>query len=299
MFLYGGNVLSENGTLIETLSEDDKNRDIINILVFSNEEESTNNIVVKSKEVICPNCFEPAYMNIKNYKISIYDCKNRHKINNILLDEYEQTQNINISKIICDKCKENIKEEKNYKDLCICISCKMNLCPLCKNNHDNNHNIIKYELKNYNCSEHGDSYYSYCKDCGINLCMVCENDHEDHDVKSFRKLLPKNNELNSQLSKLKDYINNLKNDIKEIKLKLDNVSNNFDKYYKINEDIFNSYNIKNKNYEILHNINEIKNDQSINDINGVINEKDINNKFKKIMNLYNQMGIKEITKKRN
>ena len=282
--------------MAQSLCEEDKKRDKIFLLVIPNEEGSTQKLLIKAKEVICPECKEPSLMKIKDYKISIYDCKNKHKKDNISLDEYEKTQNIDVSKIICDKCKKNIKEEESYKQFCLCITCKMNLCSSCKNKHDKNHNIIKYELKNYICSEHGDNYYSYCKTCGINLCMVCENDHEEHDVKSFRKLLPKTNDLKSQLSKLKEYINKLKNEINEIKKKLDNILENFEKYYKINDDIISSYNIKNKNYEILHNISAINHDQVINDINEIINENDISNKCNKIMNLYNQMDIKEIKK---
>ena len=38
-----------------------------------------------------------------NIKKNLFDCKNNHNINNILLNEYEN--NIDISKIICNNCK--------------------------------------------------------------------------------------------------------------------------------------------------------------------------------------------------
>ena len=46
---------------------------------------------------------------MNEYKINLYDCKNRHRMNNILLNEFENTQYIDISKIICDECKEKNK----------------------------------------------------------------------------------------------------------------------------------------------------------------------------------------------
>ena len=35
---------------------------------------------------------------LNEYKIDLYECKNGHRIDNILLDEFEKTQYIDISK---------------------------------------------------------------------------------------------------------------------------------------------------------------------------------------------------------
>ena len=48
-------------------------------------------------------------MKIKDYKISLFECKNGHKIDNLSFDEFEKTQNIDLSKIICNICKKNPK----------------------------------------------------------------------------------------------------------------------------------------------------------------------------------------------
>ena len=45
-----------------------------------------------SKYIKCPECGENVKMKIKDYKISLYDCKNRHEINNILFNKYEYYQ---------------------------------------------------------------------------------------------------------------------------------------------------------------------------------------------------------------
>ena len=68
---------------------------------------------------------------------------------------------------------------------------------------------------------------------------------------------------------------------------------NMQKYYEINYNIINNFEIQNKNYEILRNISKIKNNFKMNDINDIINEKNINEKFRKINVIYNKMIIKE------
>jgi len=50
---------------------------------------------------------------------------------------------------------------------------------------------------------------------------------------------------------------------------------NMQKYYEINYNIINNFEIQNKNYEILRNISEIKNNFRMDGINQIINEKNI------------------------
>ena len=38
-------------------------------------------------------------MKIKNYKINLYDCKNGHRKENILLNEFQETQNLDLSTV--------------------------------------------------------------------------------------------------------------------------------------------------------------------------------------------------------
>ena len=103
-YLYKGNKINKELKLEEIIGEDDINN--INILVNSIDEINKNNLI-KSKYIICPECKENIRFRIKDYKIKLYDCKNGHNIDNILLEEYENTQNIDISKIICNICNIN------------------------------------------------------------------------------------------------------------------------------------------------------------------------------------------------
>ena len=62
------------------------------------------NHIIKSKNIICPECKEDIKFKIEDYVINLYECKNKHDIDNIFLNEFDSTQNINISKIICKNC---------------------------------------------------------------------------------------------------------------------------------------------------------------------------------------------------
>ena len=91
-YLYKGNKINEE-LEIEKLNEDINN---IKIIVNKINEENKNNNIIKSKDIICPECKEKIMIKIKDYIIELYDCKNGHNIKNILFDEYEKTQYIYI-----------------------------------------------------------------------------------------------------------------------------------------------------------------------------------------------------------
>ena len=86
-------------------------------------------------------------------------------IENILLEKYENTQEIDISKIICNICKINNKGHTFNNNFFVCNTCKENICPLCKSKHDKEHKIINYEQKDYICDMHNELYIKYCTTC--------------------------------------------------------------------------------------------------------------------------------------
>ena len=86
--------------------------------------------------------------------------------------------------------KKNNKNDTYKNVFYYCLNCKKNLCPLCRDRHDRNHNIIEYEQKNFICPEHEDYYSLYCKTCKKNLCSGCQNEHTKCETKSLDKLLP-------------------------------------------------------------------------------------------------------------
>ena len=153
-FIYKGKKINnKNDKLENIMSESDKRNKKIIILVYSiNNTINIENTNIKiSNDIICQDCKEICKYEINDYKIKLYGCKNGHINENINLNEYENKQKIDISKIKCDICKDKNKSNTYNNDFYICYECKMNLCPLCKSIHDKSHIIINYENKNYIC----------------------------------------------------------------------------------------------------------------------------------------------------
>lgn len=103
-FLYSGNRINLKLKLSEVINDIDKERKKMSIVVVEMNEltENKNDILIKSNQPICPICFENAQIEIKDYKIKIFGCKNKHIKNDIPLIYYDNFQKVNFSKIICD-----------------------------------------------------------------------------------------------------------------------------------------------------------------------------------------------------
>ena len=87
--------------------------------------------IVKSKDIICPKCQRKEKLDIIEYKISLQNIKG-HNLENILLNEYNNTKNMVQTKIICEACE---KENKalSYKNIFYkSIQCEINLCVKCQ-----------------------------------------------------------------------------------------------------------------------------------------------------------------------
>ena len=150
-FLSNGQIISNNEKIKNIMNNLEKTikRKIILVLSINSTINNDNINMIKSKDIICPICKEICIYDIKEYKIKLYGCKNGHIINNIKLDEFNNKQYIDISKIKCDNCKNISKLNTFNNEFYICNECNMNLCPLCKSIHDKNHSIINYDNKDY------------------------------------------------------------------------------------------------------------------------------------------------------
>jgi len=84
-----GKEFNEELTFNEMINSIDKNENKMIILVYDiNKEEDKS--IIKSNEIICPECGEICKIKFNNYKISLYECKNKHEINNLSFDEFEK-----------------------------------------------------------------------------------------------------------------------------------------------------------------------------------------------------------------
>ena len=287
-YIYNGRKINEELAISQLIDETGKNQKKMSILV--NEEIIDNNNENKkfSKEIICPECKEDILMKINNYKINLYECKNGHKKENILFDEFENIQKIDLSKIICNVCNSQNKSRAFNNQFFICNTCGINLCPLCKSIHNHNHYIIDYDDKNYHCKKHKDAFIFFCKDCQMNLCFLCKNEHNNHNIVDLGSIFPNKEELLKSMKSLEKLINKFKNDIEVIKNIFGKVLNDIKKYYSICNNIVNNYDNDKRNYYKYFNLNEIKrsNNNIINDLNKIINEKKLNCKFNYINDIY-------------
>jgi hypothetical protein len=250
-FIYGSNKLNLELTFDELVNEIDRDRNMMNVLVYDNKI-IKNDGIKKSKDIICPKCGENCLIDFNNYKIKLYECKNKHEINNILLNEYNNTQNINLNNIICNICNNNNKNMSYNNIFYKCLTCKQNICPKCKSIHNNNHKIINYDNKNYIYDIHNDYFISYCNECKMNLCIECKLKHNKNDeIINYENIYPNIDEMKEKLNKFKNKIDLLNKDINEIIKILNIVKEDMDIYYNINYNLINNYEIQNKNYHIL------------------------------------------------
>ena len=184
---------------------------LVNSITDNDNENNKPNNIIKYHYPICPTCRKNAIIEIKDYKINIFGCKNEHKIDNISLEEYDNNQKFDLTKIKCKICKFNDKSNTYNNEMYICKTCKIYICPLCKEKHDKSHAIINYDLYNYTCKIHNESYYAYCIKCKENLCILCEKSHNNHETITYGKIIPNENELKNELNGIKDAINMFKN----------------------------------------------------------------------------------------
>ena len=296
-FLYSGSNLNLNLTFSQVANHLDKERKIMSILVNDINSSTVINDrsnIIKSIYPICPQCGENIIFEIKDYKINLYGCKNGHKYKDILINEYEKTQEIDLLKIECNECKikkYNIYNYEMYK----CNKCNKNICIKCNEKHE--HKTINYDIKNYICNKHNENYIYYCNKCKINICIRCEKEHINHNIITYGSIIKDKDELINKLKEYKNDIDIFNNDINNLINKLNNVKKNIETIYNIyNNMIINDIY---RNYETIKCINNINNNNIIiNEIKNINNIKNINYKIDNILNIYNKMNkinINEIT----
>ena len=215
---------------------------------------------IKSEQIICPNCFSCAKILFKDYKISLQKCKckMKHTLDNILLEEFEETQ----------------------KFIPLMINNQYNINAL---------NPVK-------CLLHDDVYCDYCKNCKLDLCPVCKSEHKDefntHNIISLENMFPneeKLEKLSNDFDKLKTEIDQFNQIIEEIIYKLTKIKNSLETLKNLTHNLFKNFDPHKRNYRILNNINNFKYDFVIDELRKISNEKNIKERFEKIINLYDKM----------
>ena len=90
-FFYDGKAgkdFNKKLTFIQMANSLDKARKKMSVLVYDIENKIEDKTKIKSKNIICPECKEDIKMNIRNYKINLFGCKNNHSKNNLSFNEF-------------------------------------------------------------------------------------------------------------------------------------------------------------------------------------------------------------------
>jgi len=235
--LYKGTTISNYDlTFNELANSDDKERKAMNILIIEINGTTIiedGNSIIKSKEIICPQCHEICKISFKDYSINLYDCKNGHKTNNIPFELFEDTQKIDESKIICNICSNNNKNKSFNHKFYFCLTCKKNICPVCKEIHNKSHSIIDYEDRFYICEKHNSYYNSFSDNSKINLCMKCEKENHFKNIICYKNILPDLNNVKSRIIYINGIINKFIEKIKIYELILNKILKNLKLFYSL------------------------------------------------------------------
>ena len=297
-FLSNGNIIDNK--FYESSIKELTNENIFDIQVYDiemNNPEKKNKLK-KSNIIVCSECKGLCRLEVKNYQIKLFGCENGHIINDISINDFNETQYIDESKIICDICKFAKKNEQYNNEFNYCNTCKKNLCLLCKCNHDKSHIIIDYDKKHYLCHKHNEKFISYCNACNKNLCFDCEVEHKkSHKIKSFKDFSYNKGELSKDIKKFQERITKVNEKIEEIINIMNDLKKNIEKYNDIFYNILNNYENDNRNYYILQNIDELLNNSIIQDLDYICDSKsnNINYRFKIFMKMYIKMNINNIS----
>ena len=291
IFLYKGKKLSFK---FENILNKLNHNNII-ISVFNIKNSKTDN--EKFNYIKCPKCYNLSFLSINNNNnITLENCINNHKFDDILIHEFIKKQKKNLENIECNICNNNKNLYNNNFYIC---SCGKRICKLCLENHNiENHNIIEFNKRYSICNNHEKEFISYCKDCKMNLCEECEKDHYKHEIKIYEMINAiRKEEMKNKLNDNKEKINEFKEQID----KLNGIYNNFiinlkndleDYINLINQILYYLNNLN--NYETIINVINFKLEQLNIDISNFLS-KNIRNKFKYLMDIFerdtNEMDI--------
>ena len=286
IYYYEGNKLGHESTIA-------KNKYI------ANKKEINISVQKKLRIIKCPECIcNDCIINLDNYIASFYGCKYDHTSCSVY-DEYLNSQRIDTSEIRCMEpgCEHT---QQNYTlGFYKCLTCTKMLkhskyyCKEHKLNHDEDHEKVKYDKKNYYCENHFKKFIKYCFKDKQNLCEDCVKEHEDHKPKSYELMTPDLEKLKESLEKIEKNINNLRIIINDIKYRLDGTLRIFKRYHYIAKDIIGKFELFNKdlkNYRILKSLRNLtfSNIKINEDLNKIIYEKDLIKKTNFIIDIYKE-----------
>lgn len=236
----------------------------------------------------CPKCnYNDCVINLLDYQISYYGCEHKHSFSS-MYDDYFKHQTMDNSTIKCCEPGCDHTQKSDPLDFLWCLTCTRMLdnnktyCKGCGAKHEKDHNMQKWNDKNYYCLNHFNRVDKYCFTCKQNLCKDCKKEHKNHKFKSYEVMTPSKNDLDDlekNIAKIDKIIKDLDYVVNDLIYRLKGSVKMFKWYTRIAKDIIEKYKMFHsdfKNYEILKSIRNIRfsNDKIYKVLNSVIEKKD-------------------------
>lgn len=195
-----------------------------------------------------------------------------------------------------------------------CKDCKKNLCYLCEDEHKNHKKIRLTEIKPEN--EYINELKKTISELKIKIdsfsCQIKPNELIEKIKIKFNEEINfsvknLNNEVNNMVNRFKTEVSNLIHKFEDRlnlllcnMVKIEQLKKDLLVFYNINNNMLDNYNKRFKNYQILKNINEIKENINPNckvpkEITKILEENSINNKITLMIDMYNEITEQEIT----
>ena len=215
----------------------------------------------------CPKCFNIPLISVKdNENKVIIDCLRGHHTEMLFSEYMAPEYQKNIYNFECGQCGANRNTKKLIK---VCHECQKIFCKDCLSLHNKNnvnHHLISFDKMDTICPLHKSKYTYYCLECKKNLCEDCiKNKNDQHQLILFNNINLKNNELNelkNNLEKENQTLFNIKKIFNDTLTQLSNKFNDIISYkflcLKYKNNIINTYETKDTNYQIIDNLNHLK-----------------------------------------
>ena len=97
-FLVNGKVINPNESVeshMSNFNKENKNMKII-VTMAVNDNSNKEQVIAKSKDIICQNCKEPCRIKTENYKIKLFECINGHIIEDTINSDMNKDKSVRI-----------------------------------------------------------------------------------------------------------------------------------------------------------------------------------------------------------
>ena len=175
--------------------------------------------------LLCPSCKKLISITINEGKITLKNCCNNHKLQNLSIFLFiNLLTNIKEKENYCANCNNNL----NYYNYFYICSCKNFICPLCKDEHNEknkNHYQVINNKKFLICQKHNMLFNYFCNKCNKNVCKKCENDHKEHkkNIIDFKNIIPSSktiNDIKTDIKLFKNTLDKYKEELNKIREKI-------------------------------------------------------------------------------